>query len=231
MKEKLRLKWFILMLLFIGISFLTVNCSQQTGETIAIVNETEITTQDFKYALNNLPDKYKVLAKTYKGKRKILDNLIKKELLAKEARQREYDKDPQVKARIKTETSEAKDKLNAQIAELKVHLSMIDKAVTDNIMLNELNKRLKQSDNSGIKISQEEIEEYYQDYSRKLKIINPAVKVPGLDEVEEQIKAILVEKDLIKKLQKQSEVEVKEERFREIYDTQVADDIVIEDKK
>lgn len=78
-----------------------------------------------------------------------------------------------------------------------------------------------------MEISESEVKEYFEDYARKLKILNPAAKVPKLKTVQKQIKAILVEEKLISRLEKDSSVEVKESRFREQYgDDNI--DIVIE---
>ncbi len=196
---------------------MTGGCSAKKGEVLAEVGHQQITTDDFQTALGNLPENYRVLAESYKGKRKILDNLVKKDLLVEEALRRGYDKQKDIKEKIEKTREESKQKLLSQIKELKVRLAMVDQQAQENVLLGELNQKLKDQGIQGITIGEDQIKAYYQDYARKLKILNPAAKVPDLEDVEKQIKAILVEEELIKQLKKQSKVVVKEERFKTLY--------------
>ncbi len=192
-------------------------CSTKKGEVLAEVGGRQITTNDFQMALNNLPENYRVLAESYKGKHKILDNLVKKDLLVEEAKRRGYDKQKDIKEKIDKTREKSKRKLLSQIADLKARLAMVDQQARENVLLGELNKKLKEEGVQGISISGDQVKTYYQDYARKLKILNPAAKVPDMNEVEKQIKAILVEEELINQLKKQSKVVVKEKRFKDLY--------------
>ncbi|MCK5241323.1 SurA N-terminal domain-containing protein [bacterium] len=206
----------------------TVGCGKKGEKVLAIVGERRLTTNDFERALRNLPENYKILAESYKGKHKILDNLIKKELLVIEAQRREYHKDSTLKKKISEVKSKTRKEMDKQIAGLRDQRDFIEQQVYENIMLNELNTHLKKEGLAGVNISQADIAEYYADYARKLKILNPAAKVPKQKTVAKQIKAILVEEKLIKQLEKQSSVEIKETLFREIYGDENKD-VIIED--
>jgi SurA-like N-terminal domain len=205
-----------------------MGCGKKGGKVLAIVGDKKITSNDFERALRNLPENYKVLAESYKGKHKILDNLVKKELLVLEAEHREYNKDSDLKKKIGQVKNQTQKEMDKQIAVLQDQRAFIEQQVYENLMLNELNTHLKKEGLEGVEISDEEVSEYYADYARKLKILNPAARVPKKEVVAKQIKAILVEEKLIKKLQKQSSVEIKENRFRELYGDENKD-IVIED--
>jgi len=205
-----------------------IGCGKKGERVLAIVGGRKITTTDFTRALKNLPENYKVLAESYKGKRKILDNLIKKELLLIEAERRGYHKDTELKKKINKMKEKSQKELDKRIAELQEERAFVERQVYENVLLNELNTRLKKEGLPGVEISEMDISEYYQDYARKLKILNPAARVPKMESVAKQIKAILVEEQLLRQLEKQSTVEIKETLFRELYGDENRD-VVIED--
>ncbi|MCK5218571.1 SurA N-terminal domain-containing protein [bacterium] len=211
----------LIMLILVG------GCGGRDVKVLAKVGDLKITTQDFKIALSNLPENYKILTGSYKGKRKILDNLIKKNLLVQEAERRDYHRSPETKKEIKELKAENRRKLKQDIEDLKVRMKVIDRQVYENVMLDELNSRLKKEGLKGVRIADTEIEAYYQDYARKMKIINPAVRVPDLEKVQRQIQAILVEEELLKQLEKKSKVTIQELLFRKIFGDEK--DAVIDD--
>lgn len=222
-------QWFLTSLTLgaaLTVMLAVIGCGQESGQLLASVGKNKITTVDFDLALSNLPENYQVLAESYKGKRKILENLVKKDLLVQEAERRGFQEKKDIKEKINSIKKESKKKIQHQIDELKSRLNRVEKQVYENVLLGELNQRLKQEGVTGVSVSENEVATYYEDYARKLKILNPAASVPSLDKVEDQIKAILVEEQLLEKLKKQSKVEVKENRFRELYGKQ--DDIVID---
>ena len=202
-------------------------CGGRDVKVLAKVGKLKITTYDFKIALSNLPENYKILTGSYKGKRKILDNLITKNLLVQEAERRGYHSSPETKKKVKQLKAENRRKLKQEIENLKERMRVIDRQVYENVMLDDLNRRLKEEGLKGVRIADSEIEAYYQDYARKMKIINPAVKVPELAKVQQQIQAILVEEELLQQLEKKSKVTVQELLFREIYEDEK--DVVIDD--
>jgi len=132
-----------------------------------------------------------------------------------------------IKKKITEIQGKTQEELDKQILDIKSQQGYISRQVYENVLLNELNSNLKKEGLKGVEISESEVKEYFEDYARKLKILNPAAKVPKLKTVQKQIKAILVEEKLISRLEKDSSVEVKESRFREQYgDDNI--DIVIE---
>lgn len=196
------------------------------GQVLAEVGGQRITTDDFEYALANLPDQYRVLAESYKGKRNILTNLVKKDLLVVEAERRGYGSEAAVKKQVQEVLAERREYLNRQMEELKKRQRLLDRQVYENVLLSELNRRLRQDGLAGVTVAPPEIEAYYQDYARKLKILNPAATVPSLDSVKPQIKAILVEDQLLKQLEGKSTIVVKEELFKQLYGDEKAAPIV-----
>ncbi len=202
-------------------------CGGRDVKVLAKVGDLKITTQDFKIALSNLPENYSSLTGSYKGKRKILDNLIKKNLLVQEAERRHYHRSPEIKKEVKKLQAENRRKLKEEIENLKERMRVIDRHVYENVMLDKLNSRLKEEGLKGVRIADSEIKVYYQDYARKMKIINPVVQVPDLKKVRGQIQAILVEEELLQQLGKKSKVAVQELFFREIYGDEK--DAVIDD--
>jgi len=213
----------------VGLGALVVwlsGCGQ--GQVLAKVGAEKITVQDFNLALGNLPDSYKTLMSTFEGKRQLLDNLVKKSLLVQEAEQRGYQKQKPVKERIQNYLRRSKEKIQEQMRALKQNLAVLKQQVYETVMLQELNEHLKQEEIPKSNLSEEEIQNYYDDYARKLKLLNPAVKVPPLDKVDPQIRAILVEEKLIQKLEKEHKVYIKEATFRELYGNP-KEDVTIQD--
>ncbi len=197
----------------------TVGSAGPSGkvELLAEVGSRKITTEDFQNALANLPEDYKILAESEKGKHKILDNLIKKDLLVLEAEARGYHKDEAVKAKVKEMNQKSRERLQRQIEELQSRLDTVDRQVYENVLRGDLNRPLKKEGLKDFTVSESDVATYYQDYARKMKILNPSAKVPELAKVKAQIEAILVEEQLIKRLQKKSAVEVKEDVFQRLY--------------
>lgn len=219
------------MMILMGLAVLTAasfGCGSKDNKVLAIVGGRKVTIGDFKLALNNLPENYKILTESYKGKHKILNNLVKKELLVMEAERREYQNDAAVKDKIKEIRIKTARELDRRIGELKKRRASLDQQVYENVLLSELNRHLKQEGLEGVEIPPEEIKTYFDDYARKLKILNPAARVPKLKTVQKQIQAILVEETLIRQLEKEHSVEIKEMLFKEIYGDQTQD-LIIED--
>jgi len=206
----------------------SVPVSSGKVETLAQVGEQKITTSDLEQALSNLPESYRAVAMTTKGKRQILDNLIKKSLLVQEAQTRGYQNDEAVKNRIKEFQAQSVERIKQQIADLQKRLGSLDKQVYENVLLTELNDQLKQDTQSLKEIPDADVKGYYDDYVRKLKLLNPAAQAPTLTSVSDQIRAILVEEDLLKELEKKHKVTVQENTFRQRYAGD-KDDVVIQD--
>lgn len=203
-------------------------CGSSDQKVLAVVGSQKITVSDFKQAIGNLPENYKILAESYNGKRKILDNLVKKELLVMEAERRGYPKDLDVKDKMQELQDKAQSEFKQRLADMQQRGKSLPRQVYENVLLSELNRRLKAEGAEGVEVQEQEIKEYYEDYARKLKVLNPAAKVPALAAVQKQIHAILVEEKLIGKLQKQHSVEVKETLFRELYGDS-SQDLIIDD--
>lgn len=212
----------------VGGCLLLAGCGSNDQKVLAVVGNQKVTVADFKQAINNLPENYKILAESYNGKRKILDNLVKKQLLVMEAERRGYPKDIDVKDKLKELRAKAQSEYRQRLAEMQQRGKSLPRQVYENVLLSELNRRLKQEGSEGITVTEQEIKDYYDDYARKLKVLNPAAKVPELLVVQKQIHAILVEEKLIGKLQKQHSVEVKETLFKELYG-ESSQDLIIDD--
>jgi hypothetical protein len=186
-------------------------------EVLATVGHTNVTLSEFNLALSNLPDAYQVLAASFKGKRQILDNLVKKSLLVQEAEARGLHKEAELKKRIAEQQAKSREKLQAEIAELRRQLEVSDQQIYETALVTELNNRLKQDSAADKDIADTDVEAYYEDYSNKLKALNPAAKVPDISVVTAQIRAILSEDKLIKALEKKSKVAVEEEKFEKLF--------------
>lgn len=197
-------------------------------ETLAQVGAQKITTSDLEQALANLPESYRAVAMSAKGKRQILDNLIKKSLLIQEAQERGYQKSEVVQNRIKEFQTQSVDRLKEQIADLQKRLRTLDNQVYENVLLTELNDHLKQDATRLQQVEDDEVQSYYEDYVAKLKMLNPAARAPELATVSDKIRAILVEETLLKELEAKYKVSVEEELFRRRY-TGEKDDVVIQD--
>lgn len=231
MRQELR----TLGVLALGIGLgLTAGCGPSTGSgsgktvVLAEVGGEKITSADLEQALSNLPETYRGVGDSEKGKRQILDNLIKKTLLVQEAKERGLQKRPEVKKRLSEFQTEAATRLKQEIEDRKHRLALLDRQVFDNVMLNELNTQLKDDRTRLQAVSDEQIDAYFQEYVKKLKVLNPAAQPPALNAVEDKIRAILVEEQLIKELEQKFKVSVQEEAFQARYG-QGARDAVIED--
>jgi len=198
-------------------------------EVLAQVGSQKITSADLEQALVNLPEGYQAVAMTFKGKRQILDNLIKKSLLIQEAEDRGFQKEEAVKQRVKEYEAQSQARVKQQIADLQRRLSVLDKQVYENVMLTELNERLKQDTARLKEVEDSDVQTYYEDYVRKLKMLNPAAVPPKQETVAEKIRAILVEEQMLEDLEKKNKVDVQEGRFRQRYGDAEKNDVVIED--
>ena len=167
------------------------------------------------------------MASNFKGKRQILDNLVKKSLLVQEAEERGLAKDKDLKKRIIEQQTQSRDRLKKQIEEFQRQLAVSDRQVYENILVTELNERLKKESTKDAEIGETDIQAYYEDYSKKLLMLNPAAKVPDIATVADQIRAILSEDKLIKFLEKKNKVAVEEERFQTLFGD--AADSVVQD--
>jgi hypothetical protein len=203
-----------------------VGCNKK-DEVLATVGKDTVSLSQFNLALSNLPDQYKVLAMSFKGKRQILDNLVKKSLLVQEAEERGLGKDAGLKKRIADQQGKSREKLKSEIAELQRQLDVSDRQVYESFLVMELNNRLKQDSGADKEIGETDIQTYYDDYTNKLKMLNPAAKVPDIATVTDQIRAILAEENLIKALEKKNKVAVEEEKFSKLFGD--ASDTVIQD--
>jgi hypothetical protein len=197
-------------------------------EQLAQVGDQKIMTTDLEQALANLPESYRAVASTFKGKRQILDNLIKKSLLLQEAQARGYQKDDAVKTKIKEFKAHSAERIRQQITDLQKRQANLDQQVYENVMLTELNDRLKQDTAQLKQIADSEVQAYYTDYVHKLKLLNPAAAAPKLETVADKIRAILVEEQLLKDLEKKHKVAVQEDLFRRHYAGE-KDDVTIQD--
>ena len=190
---------------------------EKKGEVLAEVGKDTITSTEFEAALANLPRSYRLLTVNYSGKRKILDNLVKKRLLVQEARRRGYHKLPGVKQKIEELKERSTARLRAEMRELKARLKRLDREAYENVLLQELNVRFNEEKAKSAEVSDVDVKNYYEDYVKKLKVLNPNAKIPRLKEVRDQIKAILVEEKLLQNLEKASDVQIHEDIFKRLY--------------
>ena len=222
-----RVRW-----IFFGmIAVLASGCGAQNERPLAKVGSRFILIRDFESALANLPANYKVLTESAKGKRKILDNLVKKELLLLEAERRGIQKQSAIREEVAKAVKENRQELERQMADIRARLKRVEQQSYENIILRELNNQLRSNPPENITHSPEDIAAYYEDYVRKLKIVNPAVVVPALTAVESQIRAILTEEKLLQKLEKECKVEVKEKLFTEKFGDEPGQVIIEEELK
>lgn len=210
------------------LAWVLAGCSKKE-DLLAEVGPDKITNTDLVIALANLPENYKILAGSYKGKRQILDNLVKKSLLVQEAEVRGYQKEAAVKSRIKEYQKKSRAQLEKEMALLQERLAKIDRQVYESVLLTELNTRLKQDTQRQAAIPEADLQNYYDEYSRRLQILNPTAKIPPLAEVAAKIRAILVEEALLKDLEKKNKVSIKEELFRKLYGGAEKGSVTIED--
>lgn len=69
---------------------------QKTGQTLAEVNGSIITTADFKKEVDNLPPYLKPMAETPEGKKELVDTMIIREIMLQQAQKDGLDKSPEV---------------------------------------------------------------------------------------------------------------------------------------
>jgi len=95
-------------------------CSSQSsdagkkGPALAEVNGTKITAGEFSKEVENLPPQLQSLTQTDEGKKKLLDNMVLRELIMQQAKKDSIDKSKEV--------TEELDKLNRQVEDLKKQL-------------------------------------------------------------------------------------------------------------
>ncbi len=223
----MRKQMMVLSLAAVGLTAVMMSGCGSKDEVLATVGDQTVTLSEYKLALANLPENYRVLATTTKGKRQILDNLVKKTLLVQDAEARGLAKDKELKKRIKDLQAKSRERLKMTIAELQHQLDLSDKQVYENVLLTELNTQLKKDSSADKDITDADIQTYYEDYAKKLQILNPAAKVPAVTTVAAQIRSILGEEKLIKALEKKNKVAVEEEKFQKLFGD--ANDVAIQD--
>lgn len=74
--------------------------AKSTGEVLAEVNGTNITTGDFKKELENLPPYLKPMTETAEGKKEMLETMIIRELILQQAKKDGVDNSPQVAEKL-----------------------------------------------------------------------------------------------------------------------------------
>ena len=95
-------------------------CSSQSsdagkkGPVLAEVNGTKITAGEFSKEVENLPPQLQSLTQTDEGKKKLLDNMVLRELIMQQAKKDSIDKSKEV--------TEELEKLNRQVEDLKKQL-------------------------------------------------------------------------------------------------------------
>ena len=73
---------------------------KKTGQTVAEVNGSAITTDEFKAEVENLPPYLRPMAETPDGKKELLDTMIVREIIMQQAKKDGLDKSPAVLAKI-----------------------------------------------------------------------------------------------------------------------------------
>jgi peptidyl-prolyl cis-trans isomerase C len=74
--------------------------AKKSGQAIAEVNGTTITTDDFKKEAENLPPYLRPMIETPNGKKELLDNMIVREIILQQAKKDGLDKSPAVAAKM-----------------------------------------------------------------------------------------------------------------------------------
>jgi peptidyl-prolyl cis-trans isomerase C len=74
--------------------------AKKSGQVIAEVNGTTITTDDFKKEAENLPPYLRPMIETPNGKKELLDNMIVREIILQQAKKDGLDKSPAVAAKL-----------------------------------------------------------------------------------------------------------------------------------
>jgi len=74
--------------------------SKSTGEVLAEVNGTSITTDDFKKEMENLPPYLKPMTETPEGKKEMLETMVIRELIVQQAKKDGVDKSPVVAEKL-----------------------------------------------------------------------------------------------------------------------------------
>ena len=77
-----------------------VGKKEQTGQVVAEVNGTAITTDDYKKELAVLPPYLKQMVETPEGRKEMLDTMVVRELVLQDARKLGIDKSPEVAAKM-----------------------------------------------------------------------------------------------------------------------------------
>ncbi|MFA7059957.1 MAG: peptidylprolyl isomerase [Pedobacter sp.] len=75
--------------------------SKKTGQVLAEVNGSTITTGDFSRELKNLPDYLKAMADTPQGRKEMLDTMVIRELILQQASKDGVDKGPEIEEKLR----------------------------------------------------------------------------------------------------------------------------------
>ncbi|MDH7500367.1 MAG: peptidylprolyl isomerase [candidate division NC10 bacterium] len=92
-----------------------VGCGRGDGKVLAKVNQTQITAADLRKEIDQLPFHSRAALMSGEGQERLLEEMIKRELLLQEAERRKLDSQPELKARL--EESRRGILLNALLAQ------------------------------------------------------------------------------------------------------------------
>lgn len=157
--------------------------SKSSGPVVAKVNETAITKDDVMRKLDTLPPYAQQFFQGPEGMKRLVDELVKTEVLYAEAKKKGYDKDKEYKEQVEEFKKEYQTQLEKLQKEYKSRVEEFQKIAAIRLLLK---KELSQN----VEITDKEVREFYE---RNKNNFRQGGKILEFDAVKDRLKESLME--------------------------------------
>jgi len=211
-------KSIIIGLTIIGTLMIFSGCNKKSsGPVIAKVNETPITREDVTRKLETLPPYALQFFQGTEGMKKLVDELIKTEILYAEAKKKGYDKDKEYQKQVEEFKKEYQTQLERLQKEYKARVEEFQKIAAIRLLLK---KEL-----SNIEVSDKEVREFYEKNKNALK---QGGKVVEFEAIKDRIRESILENKqaeafnkYVDELQKQYKITINEKELESLSQSQM----------
>jgi len=195
-------------------------CAQNTDskKILGSVNGKNITVKDFKKELAKLPIQQRKYGQSEQDKQKILEELVRKELLLQEANRRGLGQTPVVLQAIPKNKEQMKEHLEDQAARIALALKNLDHDAKEQTLIRELG-RIEIEDK--VIVNDDEVKKYYDAHRKEFKHQDGSLALyqdvaasikTGLNKEKQQQRFNI----WIVELQKQNKVQLSENGFKDV---------------
>lgn len=177
------MKRLIIMGIVLVIAFAGCQSKKSSGPVVAKVNNTAITKDDVMRKLETLPPYAQQFFQGPEGMKRLVDEIVKTEVLYEEAKKKGYDKDKEYKDQVEEFKKEYQTQLEKLQKEYKSRVEEFQKIAAIRLLLK---KELSQN----VNVNDNEVREFYERNKNNLK---EGGKILEFDAVKDRIRESLIE--------------------------------------